>query len=537
MLRRHLLTGAAGALATPFAAPLVAPLAGPALAQPANARVLRFVPQTDMTVLDPVFTTAYITRHHAMMIYDQLYGLDSKLQPQPQMVEGHTVKSDGLLWTFRLREGLVFHDGEPVRGRDCVASIRRWAQRDALGQVLASRTAEMAAPDDRTFTIRLRQKFGPMLESLAKIGPPALFIMPERIAETGPNTQIRETIGSGPFRFLADERVVGARAAYERNPAYRPREGGTPDWAAGPKLVHFDRVEWTVMPDPGTSAAALRNDEVDWWENPPNDLAPLLRRDRDIRLKRGSPLGTIGTGIFNCLHAPFDKPAVRRAVLRAMSQADFMTAAAGADPDLWRADAGVFTPGTPLANDAGMEAITGPRDIDRSRRELAEAGYDGETVVLLAPTDQAALAALGEVAHDLLRRLGMTVDYRVSDWGTLVQRRGSRESPENGGWSMFHTTWNGLDGINPGVMQFIRANGTDAWFGWPDVPKLEELRRSWYDAPDLAAQQAIAADIQRTVFEEAPYLPTGQYFASTAWRSSISEPISEVLSFWSVKRV
>jgi peptide/nickel transport system substrate-binding protein len=529
MLRRHLLTGTAAALA--------APLARPALAQPATARVLRFVPQADLTVLDPVFTTAYITRHHAMMIYDQLYGLDSKLQPQPQMVEGHTVEADGLLWTFRLREGLLFHDGEPVRGRDCVASIRRWAQRDALGQVLLARTEEMAAPDDRSFTIRLRQKFGPMLETLGKVGPPALFIMPERIAAAGPSTQIRETIGSGPFRFVADERIVGARTAYERNPDYRPREGGTTDWAAGPKLVHFDRVEWTVMPDPGTSAAALRNNEVDWWENPPNDLTPVLRRSRDIALKHGSPLGTIGTSIFNCLHAPFDKPAVRRAVLRAMSQADFMTAAAGADPSLWRDDAGVFTPGTPLANTAGMEAITGPRDIERSRRELQEAGYDGETVALLAPTDQPALAALGEVGHDLLRRLGMTVDYRVSDWGTLVQRRASKEPADKGGWSMFHTTWNGLDGINPGVMQFIRANGAQAWFGWPDVPKLDALRQSWFDAPDLAGQQAIAADIQRTVFEEAPYLPTGQYFASTAWRRSISEPISEVLAFWSVKRV
>src|SRR4051812_24151061 len=239
MLRRPLLPGgAAAALARPT-------LARPALAQPANARVLRFVPQADLTVLDPVFTTAYITRHHALMIYDQLYGLDSRLQPQPQMVEAH--EADGLTWRFRLREGLAFHDGEPVRGRDCIASIRRWAQRDALGQVLLARTAEMSAPDDRSFVIRLNKPFGPMLDALAKIGPSALFIMPERIAATEATTQIRETIGSGPFRFLADERMVGARVAYERNPAYRPREDGTPSWAAGPKRVHFDRVEWLVM--------------------------------------------------------------------------------------------------------------------------------------------------------------------------------------------------------------------------------------------------------------------------------------------------
>ncbi len=525
MLRRTLLTGAAAAT-----------LARPALAQPAAARVLRYVPQSDLTVLDPVFTTAYITRHHSMMVYDQLYGLDSTLKPQPQMVEGHVVEQGGLFWRFTLREGLLFHDGEPVRGRDCIASIRRWAQRDALGQALMARVAEMAAPEDRVFTIRLNKAFGPMLDTLAKVGPSALFVMPERIASVDANTQIRETIGSGPFRFKADERIVGARVVYERNASYRPREGGKAEWAAGPKQVFFDRVEWTVMPDPATAVAALQNGEVDWWENPQNDMVPLLRRSRDVLMKTGNPLGTIGTGIFNTLHPPFDKPAVRRAILRAMSQADYMTATAGADPSLWKADAGVFTPGTPLANDVGMEAITGPRDLERSRRELRDAGYNGETVVVLSPSDQPALTALGEVGQDLLKKLGMKVDFRVSDWGTLVQRRASREPPERGGWSMFHTTWNGVDGINPGVMTYLRANGQNAWFGWPNLPRLETLRLSWFDAPDLEGQQKIAAEMQQVILEEAPYLPLGQYFSPTAWRRTITEPNSAVISFWGVRR-
>ncbi|HYI81790.1 MAG TPA: ABC transporter substrate-binding protein, partial [Acetobacteraceae bacterium] len=256
---------------------------------------------------------------------------------------------------------------------------------------------------------------------------------------------------------------------------------------------------------------------------------------RDVRLKRGSPLGTVGTGIFNCLHPPFDKPAVRRAVLRAISQADFMTAAAGTDRELWRDGVGIFTPGTPLANDAGMEAITGPRDLDRSRRELREAGHNGERVVMLSPSDQPVLAALGEVGADLFRRLGMEVDFRVSDWGTLVQRRASREPPGRGGWNMFHTTWNGLDGINPGVMTFLRANGPNAWFGWPDLPRLEELRLSWFDTSNLDAQKRIATEIQREALESAPYLPTGLYYYNTAYRRTITEPISEVFAFWGVR--
>ncbi|WP_376099584.1 ABC transporter substrate-binding protein [Roseomonas sp. CCTCC AB2023176] len=529
MRRRHLM-GAA------IAGSGAALLARPALSQGAAARTLRFVPQTDLTILDPVFTTAYVTRYRGLAIYDQLFGLDSDLRPQPQMVETYENTDDGLTWRFRLREGLLFHDGEPVRGRDCVASIRRWASRDSLGQVMLARVAEMTAPDDRTFIIRLNRRFGPMLDALAKLGPPALLIMPERIASADGTTQIRETVGSGPFRFVAGERVVGSRVVYERNPAYRPREG-TPSWAAGPKIVGFDRVEWVVMPDPSTAASALRNGEVDWWENPANDILPTFARTRDVVLKRASPLGVFGTGIFNTLHPPFDKPAVRRAVLRAISQADFMTAVAGADPSLWRADMGVFTPGSPLANRAGIEVITAPRDIERSRRELREAGYNGETVVMLAPSDQAPLAALAEVGHDLFRRLGMNVDYRVSDWGTVVQRRASKEPVERGGWSFFHTTWNGADGINPGVATFLRANGDGAWFGWPSIPRLDAARTAWFDAPDLDAQKRIAEDIQRAVLEEVPYLPSGQYFSSTAYRRTISEPLSEITAFWGTRRV
>ncbi len=511
-------------------------LAAPALAQNA-ARTLRYVPQSDVTILDPVFTTAYVTRTFALMVHDQLFGLDSQLRPQPQMVEGWTASEDGLDWRFTLREGLRFHDGEPVRGRDCVASIRRWAQRDALGQVMMARMAEMAAPEDRVFTLRLSRRFGPLLETLAKLGPPALFVMPERLASQDANRAVTEVVGCGPFRFLPGERVAGARLAVERNPHYVPRAEGEADWAAGPKRVHFDRVEWHVMPDGATAASALRQGEVDWWENPPNDLLPSLRRVREVVINPPGPLGVFGTGVFNCLHPPFDRPAVRRALLRAMSQADFMTAAAGTEPGRTRAGVGVFTPGTPLANDEGMAAITASRSIEQGRRELREAGYAGERVTLLAPADQPVLAALAEVQRDLFEKLGMPVEYLVSDWGTLVQRRARREPPAQGGWNMFHTTWNGLEGINPGVMPFLRANGAQAWFGWPTIPALEEARLAWFDAPDLAAQQAAARRIQAVVLEEAPFMPTGQYFASSAMRRGLEGVLTPILAMWNARRV
>ncbi len=524
MHRRSLLALAAGSAAVG--------LSRPALAQ-STSRTLRFVPQSDLTILDPVFTTAYVTRTHALAIWDQLYGLDSNLQPQPQMVAGHTVEDDGKLWTFTLRPGLKFHDGEPVRGRDCVASINRWAQRNVEGATLLARTLEMSAPADDRFSIRLSKPFPGILYALARLGPPALFVMPERLATTPATQQVTEMIGSGPFRWKADERLAGARAVYERNADYRPREGGVPSWAAGPKVAHVDRVEWTVMPDPSTALSALQNGEVHWWENPPNDLLPVIQRTRSLKAELSSRLGIMGTGVFNHLHPPFDNPAIRRAVLEAFSQEDCMGAAAG-DPDLWRAGVGVFPPDTPMANDAGLAAITGPRDLAKSKKALADAGYKGESVVLLAASDNPVLAALGEVANDVLRRLGMNVDYVISDWGTLVQRRASKAAPNAGGWSMFHTTWNGLDLINPGVSQMLRTAGGQTYFGWPNLPDLEKLRNEWIDAADPADQRRLARDIQAGALQQGVYIPTGQYFYKTAYAAQLRDVSTSLFAFWGV---
>jgi peptide/nickel transport system substrate-binding protein len=509
-----------------------------AIATTPTTRLLRYVPQADLTVIDPVMTTAYITRYHATMVWDQLYGIDSKLQPQPQMVEGHTIEDDGRLWTFTLRDNLRFHDGEPVRGRDCVASIKRWAARDPMGQALLARVADMAAPDDRRFTIRLTRPFNLVLNCLAKIGPPTLVMMPERLANTDPFQAIKEVVGSGPFRFEAAERVVGSKVVYTRNTDYVPRPNGAPDWLSGPKIVNFDRVEWTVMPDPATAAAALKNGEVDWWENPPNDLLSMLDRSANVRTEDASPLGIIGTAVFNHLHPPFDKPAVRRVMLQAISQADFMTAAAGTDPKMWRDGIGIFTPGTPMASAAGMEIVTGPKpDLSGLAKALRDAGYQGERIVLMSASDQVVQTAQCSVALDLMQKVGMKVDLAVMDWGTLVQRRASKEPPDKGGWNMFITGWAGLDMTTPITNQTLRSNGAKAWFGWPDLPPVQSLIETWLDAPDLPTQQKIAAELQAKALELVPYAPTGQYFYRTACRDNITGIIPGQFVFWNVRKV
>jgi peptide/nickel transport system substrate-binding protein len=526
MQRRTFLAGAAASLPV-----------SRAIAQTGKASVLRYVPQADLTVIDPVMTTAYITRYHATAVWDQLYGVDSNLQPQPQMVDGHTVEDDGKLWTFTLRDGLKFHDNEPVRGKDCVASIKRWAARDPMGQILLSRVAEMTAPDDKHFTIRLTKPFSLVLNCLSKIGPPALMVMPERLAMTDPFTSIKEVIGSGPFRFVANERVVGSKVVYTRNADYVPRPNGTPDWLAGPKIVHFDRVEWIVQPDTSTAAAALENGEVDWWENPPTDLLAALDKSPNVRTEDTGPLGILGSGIFNHLHPPFDKPAVRRIILEATSQADYMTAAAGTNPSMWRDGIGFFAPGTPMASDAGLESVKGPRrDLPTLKKALRDAGYQGEKIVMMSPSDQAVLTGECAVALDMMQKLGMDVQYDVMDWGTLVQRRAKKDPPAQGGWNFFITGWAGIDMTTPITNQTLRSNGAKAWFGWPDLPEVQSLIDAWVDAPDVPAQQKIAAELQRKAFEQVPYLPTGQYFQRTACRKDITGIIPGQYVFWNVRR-
>ena len=511
-----------------------ATLALPSVARAQSERTLRFIPQADLAALDPVWTSVYVTRNHGYLVFDTLYGQDSSFRAQPQMVEGHTVERDGLEWRLRLRPGLMFHDNTPVLARDCVASIRRWARRDAFGQTLMATTDELSAADDRTIVFRLRAPFPLLPDALGKIGITMLPIMPERLALTDPFKQVTEMVGSGPFRFLADERIPGARVAYSRFDQYAPREG-TPDWTAGPKRAHFDRIVWNVIPDGATAAAAMQRGEADWWEQPLFDLLPTLERDPKLMTPVIDVTGNIGLMRFNTLHPPFDNPAIRRAVLPALDQADFMTAVAG-DPKHWKQNIGFFAPGTPMANDAGMAALTAPRDLARARRELKAAGYDGTPVVVLTPSDYPRIDALGKVGADLLKQMGMTVDLQEIDWGSVIQRRASKAPPGKGGWSVFFTTFTGLDLSNPASNPALRGNGADAWFGWPTAPQIETLRDAWIAAPDLPTRQSLAAQLQQQAMTDVPFLPLGLFVQPTVQRRDLIDGMRGLSLFWNIRR-
>ncbi|MBE9606034.1 ABC transporter substrate-binding protein [Acetobacteraceae bacterium H6797] len=529
MNRRQFLAATAGLAASGLSAPR--------LAHADDNRILRFVPYADVAVIDPIWTTAYSTRTHALMVFDTLYGYDEQFQPQPQMAAGHSVEDDGKIWRITLRPGLKFHDGTPVLAKDCVASLLRWGRRDAFGQSLIAAADEISAPDDKTILFRMKRPFPLLLAALGRPSSLIPVIMPERLAKTDAFTQVPEAIGSGPFKFVPGERVPGARVVYERFADYVPREE-KPSFTAGGRVVHFDRVEFNVIGDAATAAAALQSGAVDWVEQPMIDLLPTLRRNRDIVVEVKDPTGMIGHLRFNHLHPPFNNVAIRRVVQKAISQTDCMTAVAGSDKSLWSDRVGTFTPGLPMASDVGLEALgKAEPDYAALKKELIEAGYKGEKVVMLAGADVPRISAVCEVTAEALRQIGMVIDYVPADWGTVIQRITNRRPIDQGGWNLYCTYWSGLDLATPASHTPLRANGERAPTGWPDSPALEALRDGWLAAPDLAAQQALAKDIQRQALQDVPYVSLGQFKQPIAYRRNLTGMMTGVPVMTNLRKV
>ncbi|MGI4953664.1 MAG: ABC transporter substrate-binding protein [Janthinobacterium lividum] len=511
-------------------------LAAPSLSLAQNSRVLRFVPQANLSTLDAVAGTQYVVRNASLLIWDTLFGVDSKVVPQLQMAEAYEASPDFKVWTIRLRPGLKFHDGEPVLSKDVIASLNRWMVRDTMGQRIKATLLEFVALDDRTVKLTLSKPFPKMLFALGKNNAPVAEIMPERIARTDPFRLITEYVGSGPMRFAKDEWVPGSKAVFTRFEGYEPRAEAA-DWLSGGKRMMFDRIEWNILPDDATKAAALQNGEVDWWENPVPDLVPLLKRNRNISLDISDPLGNIGTLRMNHLHPPFNDVRVRRAVLMALSQEDYMRSVVGDDETLWKPLPSYFTPGTDVYTENGGDLLKGPRRIEEAKTLLAEAGYKGEPIVLCVATDVQITKAQGDVTADLLKKIGMTVDYQALDWGTVGARRAKKEPPSQGGWHIFHSWHAGSDCVNPAPYTALDCSGDTAWFGWPKSDAVQAGIAKWYEAPDLPAEKAALAELNKTAMDYVVYAPTGFFLMYQAWRKNISGVVKAPFPvFWGVQK-
>jgi peptide/nickel transport system substrate-binding protein len=514
---------------------LAAMLLPPASAQTVpEHKIIRVVPFADLATLDPITTTAGNVQSHAFMVYDFLFGRDARQVPRPQMVDTWTTSPDGLVWRFTLRERLAFHDGAPVTAEDVVASLKRWGARDPHGRLLFAATETLTALDARSVELKLKQPFGMVLQALSKSGSNVPAIMPKRIADSDPFKAITDPTGSGPFIFAKDEWRPGAKAVYLRNPNYVPRAEPA-DGTAGGKVVHVDRVEWLTLADPQAAVFALKAGEIDFMENTPVDLIPELKQ-QGIGLQVTNTLGHQGMLRPNHLHPPFNDVRARRALLYLIDQERYLRAAWG-DADIFKSCYAVLVCGAALASTAGVEPDFG-KNRDKARQLLAEAGYKGETLVILQPTDIAFLSNLSLLLAQDLRAIGAKVELVSMDFSTLAQRRANKKPPSEGGWNFVFTWWNGTSISDP-VGNVPLGTGCDkAWPGWPCDAAHQALIDAFPGLTAASAQQAHADKIQASAMQVVPYVPIGMWYQPVAFSPKLKDllPVPGAMIFWNARK-
>ena len=522
MIRRRTVLGAAAVS-----------LARPAIG--ADVKTLRVMPQAVLNTIDPVWSSAQIVRNMGFMVWETLYGRDAAQNPKPQMLESGLMEDGGRRWVLKLREHLFFHDGAPVLARDCVASLRRWMKRDASAAALESWTDELTAKDDRTIVMRLKFPFSHLPELLSKFVSPAV-IMPERIALTDPFKQIAEAIGSGPFRWVANEHVLGSKAVFARNEAYVSRNE-KPDWTSGGRPVYVDRVEWNMIPDGGTAVNALRTGEIDWIEIPLPDLMPMLRKTAGIVTGHLDTYGQVMAMRVNHLAYPTSERGIRKAMMAAIDQREAMTAIMGGDPDNWTAPVGFLATGKKAVDQAGIESVSRKHSKAEIQVLLEKAGYKGERLVLLHATEHTFFNPASLIVSQQLKDAGMNIDDQPMDWGTVQTRRTNRGALNEGGWSMFPTVTPVPEYSSPLIASFMRGNGKDAFFGWPTDPEGERIHDQWVLATDPAEQTRLEKAYELRACDFLPFLPLGRYVQSSAWRENITGILKgPSIVFWNVKK-
>ncbi|APT60378.1 ABC transporter substrate-binding protein (plasmid) [Roseomonas gilardii] len=509
-------------------------LAMPAAAQPAADRVLRVAPHADLRNLDPVSASIVITRMHGLMIYESLFAWDSKLIPRPQMVDRFEQSEDGLSWTFHLRDGLRFHDGQAVTTRDVIPSLNRWMARDTLGGKLKEYVSSLEAADERTLVLRLHRPMGLVPFALGSAVGYIPVVMREADAATDPFKAVTTTIGSGPFRFNRGEWQPGARVVYDRNPDYVPRREPA-DGLAGGRVVKVDRVEWHILPDPATAAAALQTGEIDIWEQPAQDLIPSIERARGIQVQNYSSLPNQALLRPNQLHRPFSDPRVRQAMALLTDQGDFLAAGFG-DERFWKRCNSYFVCGSPNGTEAGAERF-GRTDVEAAKRLLADAGYRGEKVVLISTHEIPYMGRMAEVAAQSLARGGINVDLQFTDWGAVSTRLQNRETNDKGGWDMFITSASGPTMQSPVTNIGTNMGCARGWVGWPCDAEAERLRAAVVDARDDTARAEATEALHRRLAEMQPYRVLGQYDQPYARRASVSPVLAApIMVFWNVEK-
>lgn len=506
---------------------------GSANAQPEET--LRFVPQADLKVLDPIYTTNYVTRNFGYLVYDTLFAQDAHGVPKPQMVDTYTASKDGKQWTFTLRTGLKFHDGSPVKSSDCIASLRRWSEKDSYGRAMVAAGAKWEAVDDRTFKLTLQEPFGLVLEALSKVSSLTPFIMSEKAIKAAGTGPVSDVNGSGPYMFKRDEWAPGNKVVFVRNPNYSGRQEPA-DYLSGNKTGSINRIEWLILPDANSATAALTNGEVDMLELVPPDNITALRADPAIKV--GAAGSYQADLILNQLHPPFSNMLARQALLYAIDQEKFI-AGMGYPLDMRVKHCSTFfICGSVNDTSAGSERYQMP-DLAKAKQLLAASGYKGEKVVVLVPTDYANLNSAALITIQTLKSVGFNVEAQSMDWATIVARRVKKDAPENGGWSVYATFAAASSVDSPLTNFMLGASCGNSMPGWPCDTQLDVLRAAWVREATPLKRRGVLDSFQRRAFEAVPYIPLGQYSAAFAVRKAIKNAnrlTSDVPVLWQLSK-
>lgn len=505
--------------------------------RPAGNRTIRAVFHGDVPTFDPIWTTANMSAYHGGMVYDTLFGVDDKYKPQPQMVSKYGISDDKKTWTFELRDGLKWHDGTAVTTADVIPSLKRWAARDGAGQHMMLRVADLAAKDEKTFTIALKEPYGLVLDALAKTSTPLCFMMRKKEAETDPMQKIADNVGSGPFKLNMDETRTGTQYVYDRNPDYVPR-AEAPSGIAGGKVVKVDRVIFLNMPDAQTAVNAVQAGEIDFYEIPPIDLMAQLESDPNLATIVLNTLGSVGLIRLNYLHPPFNNLKIRQAMLYVVNQENHMKATF-VDKKYYKTCGSLFTCGSPMENDANLDWFKKGPDYEKAKTLLKEGGYDGKPVVLMQATNIAYMSNSATLLAEEMRKGGFNVQLVPMDWSGVVQRRAVKAAPDQGGWNIFITSAGGTAVGNPIALAAHAATGDKGWFGWPENALHEDLRNKWAAAASPEERLGVSRAMQENAWNYVPQVYYGQWVQPSVYRKSIKGilPISEIIPWWNVEKV
>jgi peptide/nickel transport system substrate-binding protein len=508
-------------------------LAGPALAQP---KTLKVVMHSDLKILDPIWTTAYIVRNHGYLIYDTLFALDAKLEPQPQMVESWTVSDDKLTWTFKLRDGLKWHDGTPVTSADVIPSIKRFTDKDVQGGLLAKVTQSMSAVDDRTFRIVLKEPFGLVLKTLAKSASVPLFVMPRRVAELPISQQLADTTGSGPFIFKKDEWKPGEKVGLCPQSRTTCRAASRRRASPAARSPSSTASNGSRFPDGQTAINALLSGEIDMIETPAHDLLPVLEKDSSIEVR---------------------VPDHARQHLRAALQ---LEAAAVRQPQVPPRRRIRVEPGRlPEGRDRRPALLQGmPARCSAAARPSRARRARGHPAVELRGVEEAAegrrattasrscccrpptstrLSTSAPVAKSLLEKGGFKVDVQSMDWQTQVSRRAKKDPVDKGGWNISMTAGGDGAALRPDREPLHRGDRRPRPVRLAIDEEIEKLRMAFARESDPKKQFALAEKVQKRVLDLGVTVPLGQFVQPMARRTTVSGNVaSPVTVFWNVEK-